>query len=161
MESKTEGTTWKSIKTVSETCVKGDPAFCLGSTIEKTNSVCVNPIDVIRRLWWTAQKNIMFLLTRLWTFWSKPPAIRLAASEHLNKFIQREGSGWPVCGAEVWVWHIFRLCRPLCRSVAPLRRWRCRRSTPAWWWWRPWCSGEPQSGKSPQTRELCRPPANC
>ena len=27
------------------------------------------------------KKNIMFLLTRLWTFWSKPPAIRLAASE--------------------------------------------------------------------------------
>ena len=34
-------TMWKSIKTVSETGVKCDPAFWLGPTIEKTNSaVC-------------------------------------------------------------------------------------------------------------------------
>ena len=38
MESETEGTMWKSKKTVSETGVKSDPAFCLGPIIEKTNS---------------------------------------------------------------------------------------------------------------------------
>ena len=38
MESKTEGATWKSIKTILETGVKSDPAFCLGPSIEKTNS---------------------------------------------------------------------------------------------------------------------------
>ena len=38
MESKTKGTMWKSIENVSEAAVKSDPAFCLGSGIEKTNS---------------------------------------------------------------------------------------------------------------------------
>ena len=39
MESKTEGTTmWEGIKTVWETGVKSEPAFCLGPFIEKTNS---------------------------------------------------------------------------------------------------------------------------
>ena len=39
MESKTKATMWKSIKTVPETGVKSDLAFCLGSLHEKTNSV--------------------------------------------------------------------------------------------------------------------------
>ena len=43
MESKTNGTMWKSIKTVSETGVKSDPAFCLGPTIKKTNSEVALP----------------------------------------------------------------------------------------------------------------------
>ena len=38
MESKTRATMWKSIKTVPETGVKSDLAFCLGSLNEKTNS---------------------------------------------------------------------------------------------------------------------------
>ena len=38
MESKTEGTTWKSIKTILKTGVKSDVAFCFWSSIEKTNS---------------------------------------------------------------------------------------------------------------------------
>ena len=38
MNSKTKGTMWKSIKTMLETGDKSDPAFCLGSSIEKTNS---------------------------------------------------------------------------------------------------------------------------
>ena len=38
MGSKTEGTMWERIKTVVETGVKSDPAFCLGPSIEKTNS---------------------------------------------------------------------------------------------------------------------------
>ena len=38
MERKTEGSTGKSIKTILETGVKSDVAFCLGPSIEKTNS---------------------------------------------------------------------------------------------------------------------------
>ena len=38
MESKTKAIMWKSIKTVPETGVKSDLAFCLGSLNEKTNS---------------------------------------------------------------------------------------------------------------------------
>ena len=38
MESKTKGAMWKSLKTVSESGVKSDPTFCLGPTVEITNS---------------------------------------------------------------------------------------------------------------------------
>ena len=38
MEIKTKGTTRKGLKSVSETGVTSDPAFCLGPTIKKTNS---------------------------------------------------------------------------------------------------------------------------
>ena len=37
VESETEGTTRMSIKTILETGVKSDPAFCLGPSIEKRN----------------------------------------------------------------------------------------------------------------------------
>ena len=44
MESKTEGTMWKSIKSVSEIGVKNDFTFCLGPLIETTNSeLCFKP----------------------------------------------------------------------------------------------------------------------
>ena len=45
MESKTKGAMWKSLKTVSESGVKSDPAFCFGTTIEKTNSETCYVID--------------------------------------------------------------------------------------------------------------------
>ena len=38
MESETEGKIGKSIKNCVRTSVKSDPAFCLGPTIEETNS---------------------------------------------------------------------------------------------------------------------------
>ena len=43
----------RAYKTVSETGVKSDPAFCLGSTIEKTNSVVVVGLFMAQSLWWS------------------------------------------------------------------------------------------------------------
>ena len=38
----------RALKTVSETGVKSDPAFCLGPTIEKTNSVAIAFFKIVR-----------------------------------------------------------------------------------------------------------------
>ena len=51
MESKTMGTMRMSIKTVSDTDVITDPAFCLGPTIEKTDSAPLhNSVPVLTHI---------------------------------------------------------------------------------------------------------------
>ena len=72
MESKTEGTTWKSKKTTLETGVKNDVAFCLESSIEKKkqSSVSVYQNSIL------TSKNSMLILPvdALWLWWLPPPA---------------------------------------------------------------------------------------
>ena len=48
MDSKTETTSIKSIKTVSGTDVKSDLAFCLGPPVEKTNSGSITYFRAVR-----------------------------------------------------------------------------------------------------------------